>query len=89
MSKPAKTQNKAWTKQQVLDVTKDILGWVFVTAASFVYWLAVLLIFSLVLLSIWHVTFESLLRYSFLLMGATSLVYLVRLLYKRFYKTGQ
>ena len=46
------------------------------TAASFGYWLVVLLIASLVLLNIWHVTFDSILKYSFVLMIITSVVYL-------------
>lgn len=63
-------------KRQIIDVSKSVAAWVLVTAASFGYWLVVLLIASLVLLNIWHVTFDSILRYSFVLMIITSVVYL-------------
>ena len=41
-------------KRQIIDVSKSVAAWVFVTAASFGYWLVVLLIASLVLLNVWH-----------------------------------
>ena len=63
-------------KRQIIDVSKSVVAWVFVTAASFGYWLVVLLIASLVLLNVWHVTFDSILKYSFVLMIITSVVYL-------------
>lgn len=78
--KKAKPANK---KEYVLDIVKDILAWVIITALAFVYWLAVLLILSLVLLNVWHVTFDELLSYSLVLMIITSVVYLGRMLYKR------
>ena len=56
-------------KRQIIDVSKSV-------AASFGYWLVVLLIASLVLLNVWHVTFDSILKYSFVLMIITSVVYL-------------
>lgn len=71
----AKKMN-AKLKRQIIDVSKSVAAWVLVTAASFGYWLVVLLIASLVLLNIWHVTFDSILRYSFVLMIITSVVYL-------------
>ena len=71
----AKKMN-AKLKRQIIDVSKSVAAWVFVTAASFGYWLVVLLIASLVLLNIWHVTFDSILKYSFVLMIITSVVYL-------------
>ena len=63
-------------KRQIIDVSKSVAAWVFVTASSFGYWLVVLLIASLVLLNVWHVTFDSILKYSFVLMIITSVVYL-------------
>ena len=71
----AKKMN-AKLKRQIIDVSKSVAACVFVTAASFGYWLVVLLIASLVLLNIWHVTFDSILKYSFVLMIITSVVYL-------------
>lgn len=63
-------------KRQIIDVSKSVDAWEIVTAASFGYWLVVLLIASLVLLNVWHVTFDSILKYSFVLMIITSVVYL-------------
>ena len=74
-SKVVSREEKQW-QRQIIDVSKSVAAWVFVTAASFGYWLVVLLIASLVLLNIWHVTFDSILKYSFVLMIITSVVYL-------------
>ena len=63
-------------KRQIIDVSKSVAAWVFVRAAYFGYWLVVILIASLVLLNVWHVTFDSILKYSFVLMIITSVVYL-------------
>lgn len=63
-------------KRQIIDVSKSVAAWVVVTAASYVYWLVVLLIASLVLLNVWNVKFDTLLRYSFILMIITSVVYI-------------
>jgi hypothetical protein len=70
-------------KEQILDVVKDFLGWVVVTAVAFVWWLAVLLIFSLILMSIWNTSFEAILRYSIAATIISSLVYLIWLIYRR------
>ena len=71
----AKKMN-AKLKRQIIDVSKSVAAGVVVTAASFGYWLVVLLIASLVLLNEWLVTFDSILKYSFVLMIITSVVYL-------------
>ena len=71
-------------KELVVDVIKDFLAWVVVTAVAFVWWLAVLLIFSLILINVWKISFDSLLQYSLVLMSVTSLAYLVWVIYKRF-----
>lgn len=72
-------------KELVVDVVKDFLGWLVVTAVAFVWWLAILLIFSLILMSIWKTSFEAILRYSVILMAVTSLVYLIWVIYRRFH----
>lgn len=72
-------------KELVVDVVKDFLGWLVVTAVAFVWWLAILLIFSLILMSIWKTSFEAILRYSVVLMAVTSLVYLIWVIYRRFH----
>jgi amino acid transporter len=64
-------------------VIKDVLGWIVVTALAFAYWLVMLLFASLVLLSYWNVTFDSLVQYSVVLTVVTSLLYLVFLIRRR------
>lgn len=82
ISKSKKINNKK--KELVVDVIKDFLAWVVVTAVAFVWWMAVLLIFSLILINVWKISFDSLLQYSLVLMSVTSLAYLVWVIYKRF-----
>ena len=60
----------------MLDVVKDVIRWVVVTAGAFIYWMVLQLILSLVLLSVWHVTFDQILQYSIILTVITSLLYL-------------
>lgn len=78
----AKPANK---KEFVVDIVKETLGWALVTALAFVYWVAMLLILSLVLLNVWRVKFEQILDYSMVLTIITSAVYLGRMLYRRFH----
>ena len=75
-------------KEQIIDVAKDVLMWVVVTGLAFAYWLVVLLIFSLLLLNVWHTSFEAIVHYAVILMIITSILYLVRIIYKR-YKTEE
>lgn len=70
-------------KEQVIDLLKDFLSWITVTAVAFVWWLSVLLIFSLILLSVWKTSFEAIVWYSLIMMSVTSLIYLARIVYKR------
>lgn len=63
-------------KDYVLDAVKDVAGWLVVTAGAFIYWMVLLLILSLLLLSVWHVTFDQILQYSTVLTVITSLFYL-------------
>ena len=73
-------------KEHTMDVVKDVAGWIIVTALAFAYWLVMLLFASLVLISIWNPTFDSLLNYSIILTVISSVAYLVYILYKRFRK---
>lgn len=68
---------------QTAEILKDIVGWVIVTAAAFVYWMLMLLFASLVLLSYWKVSFEQLLRYGIILTVISSVVYLVYLIRRK------
>lgn len=77
-----KKNNKNAIKEQAIDAVKSVLIWVIVTGLAFLYWLAVLLIISLVLLNVWHVTFDSILKYAIVLTIITSLVYIARKVHK-------
>lgn len=70
-------------KEVVIDIVKDFLIWVVVTALAYVWWMAVLLIASLVLLNVWMITFQEILKLSAVLTIATSIAYVVRKVYKR------
>ncbi len=72
-------------KEQVIDIVKEFLGWLVVTALSFAYWMFVLLIASLILLNVWHVTFEEIVKYSVILMIITSVCYGINRIYKRYH----
>lgn len=69
-------------KEYATDVVKSVLVWVIVTGLAFLYWMAVLLIMSLILLNVWHVTFDSILKYAIILTVITSFVYVAKKIYK-------
>lgn len=73
-------------KEHTIEIIKDVVGWVVVTVLAFAYWLVMLLFASLVLISIWNPTFDSLLNYSIVLTVVSSAAYLIYILYKRFHK---
>lgn len=70
-------------KERAVDTVKDVLMWVVVTGGAFIYWIAVLLIISLVLMNVWHTDFDSILKYTIVLTVITSAVYLIRMVYKK------
>ena len=69
--------------QYKIDIMKDILSWIVITALAFVYWMAVLLILSLFLLSIWHVRIEQLIAYAAILTVISSIAYAVWIFRRR------
>jgi len=77
-----KTQKKS-SKEYAIDAVKDVLVWVLVTGLAFLYWMAMLLLLSLFLLNVWHVTFEEILRISLILTAVTSVGYIGVLVYRR------
>lgn len=70
-------------KELVTDVVKEILKWVAVTVIAFAWWMFVLLLLSLFLLNIWHITFEGILRYGIVFTIITSVIYTGNLIYRR------
>ncbi len=64
------------TRREIaVDTAKTAFRWLAVSALSYVYWLAMLLLLSLFLLNVWHVSFVEILIYSGVLCAATALIY--------------
>lgn len=72
-------------KEIALDIVKDFLIWIVVTGLAFVWWIAVLMIASLILLNVWMVTFQEILKITTALTVITSILYLIRIFYKKFH----
>lgn len=71
-------------KEQIVDVVKDFLGWIVVSAVAFVWWLLMLLIVSMILMNVVKFTFMGILRWSTILAAICSVAWLVRIIYRRF-----
>lgn len=69
-------------KEQALDIVKSVLTWAVITGLAFLYWMAVFLIISLILLNVWHVKFDSILKYAIVLTIITSIAYIAKKIYK-------
>lgn len=67
------------------DIAKTTGRWLIGTVLGFVYWLAMLLIFSIFLLNVWQVSFAQILIYSAVLGAVTSLVYGYVLIHRKLY----
>ncbi len=72
-------------KQVAEDVAKTTARWLIGTILAYVYWLAILLIFSIFLLNVWQVEFTQILIYALILCIITSAVYAGSLVHKKFY----
>lgn len=81
MSNKVKTE-KSIIKERTIDVVKGVLMWAVITGLAFLYWMAVLLIFSLILVNVWHTSFDAMLRYSVVLTVITSAAYVGKKIYK-------
>lgn len=77
------TDRKKSGKETAIDTAKDVLAWIVVTGIAFVYWVAMLLLVSLFLVNVWHVTFEEIVGIAVILAAVTSVVYLGKLIYRR------
>jgi len=82
LNKKIKTKGKN-RKEYAVDIVKDILAWLVVTAIAFVYSMAMLLLASLFLVNVWHVTFERIVQISIVLMVIVSVGYIGVLIYRR------
>ncbi|MGX8698861.1 MAG: hypothetical protein ACSW8F_02900 [bacterium] len=63
----------------VVDVLKELGKWLVVTLVAYLWWTTVLLILSLVLLSVWHIRLDDLLKLSGALTFVISAIYAVYL----------
>lgn len=82
MNKKDKAEGKN-VKEYAVDIVKDILAWLVVTVIAFVYSMAMLLLASLFLVNVWHVTFEEIVNISIVLMAIVSVGYIGVLIYRR------
>ncbi len=71
--------------QTAANAAKIFLQWAVVSALSFLYWLLILCIISMFLLSIWNVKFDTLVNVSIVLAVITAIVYAI-ILARRKYK---
>ena len=64
------------TKKQIAkDVAKTAGRWLIFTVLAYIYWLVMLLLFSIMLLNVWKVSMVEILVYSAILCGISALVY--------------
>lgn len=72
--------------ERLLDGLKIVVMWLVVTIVAYIWWVMVLLILSLALLSVWHVLLEEILWYSGALTAVISILYAVHL-FKKYKKS--
>ncbi len=72
-------------KEIAADVAKTAGKWVIFVILAFLYWLALLLILSIILLNVWKVNFSQILIYSVVLCGISALVYAYMLVHRKLF----
>lgn len=72
-------------KQIAIDTAKTAFRWFCVSVFLFVYWIVMLLLLSILLLSVWKVTMTRIIIYGCILGGISSVVYAGMLVHKKFY----
>lgn len=74
------------TRQQIAqDTAKTAVRWLAGTVFFYVYWTAMLLLASLFLLNVWHVTLPQILLIALALCIVSSIVYALALVHRKFY----
>jgi len=74
------------TKKQIAaDTAKTALRWLLITVFLFVYWIAMLLLISMILVNVWKVTLTELIIYACILGALSSLMYAGMLVHRKFY----
>ncbi len=80
----------AGTKRRViLDYVKEFLAAVVVAAFMFVYWMAMLLLFSLLLMNLWHTSIDQILRLAIIFTIASGIIYVTNRIYRSGHKPGK
>ena len=72
-------------KEIAKDTAKTTGRWAVATVFFFAYWLAMLLLASLFLLNVWHVTFTQIVIYTVIVGSVSSLIYAGVLVHRKFY----
>lgn len=72
-------------RQIAADVALTAFKWVIFTILAYVYWLVMLLLFSIFLLNVWKVTLVQILLYSGILCAVSSAVYACVLVHRKFF----
>ena len=72
-------------KQIAADTAKTAFRWFLVTVFLAVYWVSMLLLMSLFLLNVWHVTITQILIYAGILSAVSSLIYAGVLVHRKYY----
>lgn len=74
------------TKREIAaDTAKTAFRWLVFTVLIFVYWLALLLLFSIILLNVWKVKLIRIIIYAAILAAVSSAVYAGVLVHRKFY----
>lgn len=73
-------------KRQIAeDVTKTAFRWLVCAVLAYVYWLAMLLILSVFMLNVWHVSFTQILIYAGVLAAVTAVIYGYVLIHRKLF----
>lgn len=67
------------------DVAKTVTQWLIFTVLAFVYWLALLLLASIILLNVWKTDLVHILLTAAILTGISALVYAYVLIHRKLY----
>lgn len=74
------------TKREIAaDTAKTAFRWLVFTVLIFVYWMALLLLFSIILLNVWKVKLIRIIIYAAILAAVSSAVYAGVLVHRKFY----
>lgn len=74
------------TKRQIAaDVALTVTKWLVFTVLAYVYWLVMLLLFSIFLLNVWHVSFVQILIYSGIACAVCSVIYGYVLIHRKLF----